>query len=145
MKKRYFLILPVFISCSSLQEEKPLPPAEAENSSVPAPNTVVASDRQRIPDPLNEQYCSVEVIATERSDKGVYEVLVSYGHNEASSAFTMPDAEPPLIPEIRRDTIAFSYIIGFRHGTDTSFHPYFLVRAKKNQTEMKYIKAYSFR
>jgi hypothetical protein len=112
---------------------------------VPAANTVVASDSMRIPDDLNELYFTIEVIAGAKSDKGVYEVLVSYGPNDASGQVVMPEADKLIIPEVRRDTQQFAYIIGFHYGADTSFKDYFLVKADKGRTEMKYLKAYSFK
>ena len=112
---------------------------------VPKPNTVVASDSIRIPDPLNELYYSIEVVATDKSNKGIYEVLVSYGNNDASTQLSMPEADEPIIPEVRRGAEPFTYIIGFHHGTDTNFNDYYQVQASSGQTSMKYIKAYSFK
>lgn len=111
----------------------------------PAANTVVASYSMRIPDVLNELYFSIEVIATNESAKGVYEVLVKYGHNEASTQITMPDAHTLIVPEVKRSTDMNAFVIGFRYGNDTTFREYYLVNASKEKTEMKYLKAYSFR
>ena len=144
MKRSSLLFFLFLFSCNDPQpkkNEKDFIPT----ANIPKPNTVVASDSIRIPDALNELYFSIEVIATDQSANGVYEVLVAYGYNDASTQITMPEADQPIIPEVRKGKEPFSYIIGFRYGKDTSFNDYFLVHAAKNQTVMKYLKAYSFK
>lgn len=144
---KYFLLLAVtiFAGCANSNESDNSGGSNTGTYPVPKPNTVVASDSMRIPDALNELYYSIEVIATDRSNKGLYEVLVTYGHNDASGQLSMPEADKPIIPEVRRGSEPFTYIIGFHHGADTSFNDYFLVQAGRGQTSMKYIKAYSFK
>ena len=138
------LVMVLFCFCSCLDPQpasRTSPPADTP--AAPAPNTVVASDTVHIQDGTFDLYYSIEVIATGRSEQGVYEVLVHYGHNDASTEITMPPAPIPLIPEVRRGDPG-TYIIGFRQGKDSGFHDYFLVRAGHGRTEMKYLKAYSF-
>lgn len=144
MNRSRFLLPLLLISCSEPETKQPVQEV-SPTAHVPAANTVVASDSMRLPDELNEMYYSVEVVATHQSANGVYEVLVSYGHNDASTQITMPEAETPVIPAVRRGAGPNEYIIGFRHGSDTTFNDYFLVRAGKGRTEMKYLKAYSFK
>jgi len=143
MRSIYRLLPILLLGCSQSRPEKKEMPVI--KSDAPVANTVVASDSMRIPDNLNELYFSIEVIAGPQSNKGVYEVLVNYGHNDASGQVIMPEAETLIIPEVKRDTQRFAYIIGFHYGSDTSFKDYFLVKADKGQTEMKYLKAYSFK
>ena len=143
MRTIYLLLSILLLGCSQPESTKKEMPVKKGNA--PATNTVVASDSIRIPDDLNELYFSIEVIAGPESDKGVYEVLASYGPNDASGQVVMPEAEKLIIPEVRRDTQQFAYIIGFHYGTDTSFKDYFLVKADKGRTEMRYLKAYSFK
>ncbi|HTM66848.1 MAG TPA: hypothetical protein VL093_11035 [Flavipsychrobacter sp.] len=139
-----YLLLPILLlGCSQPDSKKK--EIAVERGHAPAANTVVASDSMRIPDDLNKLYFSIEVIASPESDKGVYEVLVSYGHNDASGQVVMPEADELIVPELRRDTAQFSYIIGFHYGSDTSFKDYFLVKADRGRTEMRYLKAYSFK
>ncbi len=138
------MILSLLSACNEVPEERKSHKRQQGRYSVPVTNTVVASDKMRITDDLNELFYTIEVVATPRSDKGEYEVLASYGHNDASARITMPEANPPLLPEIRRGNAPYSYIIGFRREKDTSFKEYFQVQATKGKTEMKYLKAYSF-
>jgi len=134
------LLLLAVLSCSDPQpnQTKDIP---TTNFNIPAPNTVVASDSMRIPDALNELYYSIEVVTTSQSRQGVYEVLVQYGYNEASTRITMPASEHPLIPVLKKNA-PNEYIIGFRIPEDNTFKDYFLVRANKGRIEMKYLKAY---
>jgi len=144
MLRYVVLLLPFFAACDEQQHHQK-DSAISAGSMVPKPNTVVASDSIRIPDPLNDLYYSIEVVAGKESNKGVYEVLVTYGHNDASTQLTMPEADKPIIPEVRRGNEPYSYIIGFHYGTDTTFNDYYYVRAGKGKTIMKYMKAYSFK
>lgn len=144
MNRCLISLLLFFASCHQPEREDTASRSEQQQVR-PAPNTVVVSDRMRIADPLNELYFSVEVVTTAEQSKGVYEVLVTYGHNEASTRITMPDADEPLLPKLRRGAAENTYIIGFTHGRDTSFNDYFLIKGDNDKTEMKYIKAYSFR
>jgi hypothetical protein len=143
MRTIYLLLSILLLGCSQPESKKKEVPVEKGNA--PAANTVVASDSMRIPDDLNELYFSIEVIASPESEEGVYEVLVSYGPNDASGQVVMPEAEKLIIPEVRRDTQQFAYVIGFHYGADTSFKDYFLVKADRGRTEMRYLKAYSFK
>jgi hypothetical protein len=139
-----YLLLPILLlGCGQPESKKKEMPVEKSNA--PAANTVVAFDSMRIPDDLNKLYFSIEVIAGHESNRGVYEVLVNYGNNDASGQVVMPVAEKLIIPEVRRDTQQFAYIIGFHYGADTSFKDYFLVKADRGRTEMRYLKAYSFK
>jgi len=145
MPRYLIFLLPLFACCTSNKNEHRNDVSNRTGNSVPKANTVVASDSMRLPDRLNELYYSVQVIATSESSKGVYEVLVTYGNNDASTQLTMPEAETPIIPEVRRGNEPFSYIIGFHHGTDTSFNDYYYIKAERGKTAMKYLKAYSFK
>lgn len=132
-----FLLL--FSACN-----EPSSDSSVATRAIPAANTVVASGSMRIPDALNELYYSIEVVATPQSTQGVYEVLVRYGHNDASTRITMPVSEQPLIPVLRKKP-PNEYIIGFRLPGDTAFKDYFQIRADRGKIGMKYLKAYSFK
>ena len=143
--KTYFPILLLLLLACNVPKSPKTTDMDNVAATVPAVNTVVASDSMPIPDELNELYFSVEVIATDKSANGTYEVLVSYGHNDASTQITMPEAEHPITPEIRRGEEPATYILGFHYGADTSFNDYFLIKGGRRTIEMKYLKAYSFR
>lgn len=141
MHRYLFLLFTLLIACHAPNDKN------AEQKSLintSRANRVIASDSMRITDALNELYFSVEIVSTDRSDKGVYEILASYGHHDASTQITMPAAGAPLIPELRRGNASYSYIIGFRYGSDTSFRKYYLIKAEDDKIVMKYLKAYSF-
>ncbi len=147
MNARLLLLICLFSACREARHSALAPPTpeQAPATQAPAPNKVVASARQRINDKLNEHYFSVEVISTPKSDKGVYEVLVTYRKYDASTQITMPKADEPIIPEVKKGTAPYSYIIGFHHGSDSSFKEYFLIEAERNSIKMRYLKAYSFK
>jgi len=102
MRTIYLLLSILLLGCGQPESKKK--EMDVERGHAPAANTVVASDSMRIPDDLNELYFTIEVIAGAKSDKGVYEVLVSYGSNDASGQVVMPEADKLIIPEVRRDT-----------------------------------------
>jgi hypothetical protein len=109
------------------------------------PGTIVAADSMKVPDPLNEYYFSVKVLASSESDSGKYDLHVAYANNEARTSFALPKGgKETLLPAVRKGPEPFSYIVGFHKGTDTAFHDYVLVEANKGQTKMKYLKAYFF-
>jgi len=146
MNYRWLIPILTLVACGqNARESETDRKAATHEVSVPAANTVVASDSVRIPDALNELYFSVEVIATPETEKGVYEVLVNYGHNEASSQITMPDGDGSLLPKIKKGAVENTFVIGFLQGSDTTFNDYFEISATQKNIKMKYLKAYSFR
>ncbi len=105
--------------------------------------TLISADSMRIPDPLNEQYFTVRLLTTDASDEGTYELQVVYGMNDASTELTFPQGTEPVTPTIKKGKEPFSYVIGFLYGADTTFNDYFLVQSIRNQTKMRYLKAYT--
>ena len=140
MSKPIYSLLILLAACNSAGEPEPDPnPAYTG----PSPGTLILSDSSRLPDDLNEQYFKVELTAGDSVHKGTYNVLVSYGWNDAIGSLTFPgNGDPKLRPAIRKAS-EHDYIIGFYYDGDTSFHDYFLIRATRHTTEMKYIKAYT--
>src|SRR5688572_22069999 len=54
------------------------------------PGEIVTADSMRIPDPLNVFYFSVKLVGNEHSATGSYDVVASYGHNDANTMITFP-------------------------------------------------------
>jgi hypothetical protein len=148
--KFVWLLLPLFLTLSCNNDTRNRNAATSGKNEYgagyPAPGTVVVADSMVIPDPLNELYFSVRVVANEQSQNGIYDVEVRYGYNDAATQISLPrGADKPLRPALKRSEQPFTYIIGFYHGDDPTFYDYFRVSAGKGQTQMKYIKTYSFR
>jgi hypothetical protein len=137
-----FLILPFIFSCND-NNDKSVGNNKIREFKV---NEIIAADSVRIPDPLNQSYFSVTVAGTVDSYKGVFDVIVRYGKNDAKGAFTMPQgANEQLIPHLEYSKEHNNYIIGFRYGDKNEFYPYFLVTATSGMIEMKYVNSYSFK
>jgi hypothetical protein len=148
--KFVWLLLPLFLTLSCNNDTRNSNSATSGKNEYAAtsaaPGTVLAADSMAIPDPLNELYFSVRILANEQSQNGIYDVVVRYGYNDAATQITLPrGADKPLRPALKKGSEPFTYIIGFYHGEDPAFNDYFLVSAGKGQTEMRYIKTYSFR
>lgn len=147
--KFLLLLLPLLIgiSCknSTKSSESDTSATKKFGDGTPPKGTVVAADSMIIPDPLNELYFSVAIVATDESQNGIYDIVARYGYNDAATSITIPDGGGKTItPAIRRANEPFAYHVGFFYGEDTTFNDYFLVSADKGQTKMRYIKSYSF-
>ncbi len=119
--------------------------ATTDNYKFPTPGTVLDSVAMPIVgDTLNNMVFSVAVVADSNIAKGVYDVNVIYGKNEANGLFTMPKGAEKYKPAIRKSTEPYTYIIGFHAPKDTTFYEYFEVTAQKKTIGMKYLKAYTF-
>lgn len=101
----------------------------------------------KIPDPLNELYFTVKLVANEYTRQGTYDVNILYGYNDASTQITFPHGGTErIIPKMKKGTEPFSYIIGFNYGeNDPVFYEYYLVKGGAGKIETKYLKAYSFK
>ena len=143
---KYLLpLLLLFLSCSSNENTKNTSSTLEESATGvggPSAGTVVAADSIKIPDPLNELYFGVSIVATEYSFRGTYAIKAHYGANDAASEITFPHSTEKLTPALRAGDEPFSYIVGFKIVDGDTFYDYFLVKAQKEQMEMKYLKAY---
>ncbi len=111
----------------------------------PAPGTVVASAEMPVEgDTLNHFRFTVKVIADSDVRSGVYDVDADFGPNFAEGQLVMPRGGGYLVPVIRKDTIPYTFIIGFKIAGDTTFYDYYRVTSSLKATKMQYIKAYSF-
>ncbi|MBS1776996.1 MAG: hypothetical protein JSS64_12025 [Bacteroidetes bacterium] len=126
-------MITILMSCNN-------PSSKPPQSLILPESQLLITDSFRIPDQLNTQYFSVTITPKGDNNHGIYQVNVKYGNNDAATEITMPQSD--LLP-ILRQTYNHSFLIGFKTG-DTTFYPYFLITAERGQTEMKYIKAYSF-
>jgi hypothetical protein len=136
----------LFASCSAPDAEVKNAPGKLEVNETgtggPDAGTIMAADSVRIPDLLNDQYFSVAIVATEYSFRGTYAIRAMYGANDAQSEITFPRSSRKLTPLLRKGDEPFSYVVGFSLKGDNRFYDYFLVKAQKGQTEMKYLKVY---
>src|SRR4051812_4824610 len=89
------LLLALVSGCSGRSGNQGQPAASDNTVSVPLSGTVVDADSMLIPDPLNKLYFSVRLVANDNSRKGSYNVIASYGYNDAHGQLTMPDAGKP--------------------------------------------------
>ena len=148
--KVVWLLLPLLLTLSCNNNTRNSDSATSGKNeygiAIPAPGTVVAADSMVIPDPLNELYFSVRLVANEQSQNDIYDVVVRYGFNDATTQISLPrGADKPLKPALKKSAQPFTYIVGFYHGDDPAFNDYFLISAGRDKTEMRYIKTYSFR
>ncbi len=140
------LLLPLclfFFSCCQDTKEQT---SEHSTGTVVQPGIVVAADSVRIQDPLNETYFSVKVLTNERSREGSYDIKARYGHNDAFTTITFPKGgSKDILPALKRGDSPNEMIVGFYFGGERQqFYEYFLVRADRGSTEMKYIRGYTF-
>lgn len=115
-----------------------------ENHVLPLPGTVITQDSIAISGDINHFYYSVKVVADSLIADGVYKVVASYGPNVATGQFTMPKGGNELIPILKRGTAPYTFVIGFKVDSDTTFYDYFEVSSTIENTQMKYLKSYSF-
>ncbi len=111
----------------------------------PKPGTVVASAQMPVTgDTLNHFTFSIKVVADSQVAKGVYDVDADYGPNFAGGELTLPKGAEAATPYVRQGNEPNSFIIGFRLAGDTTAYDYYQVSSNGSQTEMRYIKAYTF-
>ncbi|MBS1781501.1 MAG: hypothetical protein JSS78_00370 [Bacteroidetes bacterium] len=134
MRCSTLVLIILLMSCSNKPQKPP------QSLTLPEINLIIA-DSIHIPDKLNTIFFSVTITPKGKNNQGIYQVIVKYGNNDAATEITMP--QPDLQPILRK-SYNQSFLIGFNAG-DTTFYPYFLITAERGQTEMKYIKSYSFR
>ncbi len=116
-----------------------------EQKQFPKPGTVMAT--AKIPvvgDTLNNFMFSIKVVADSQVTQGTYDVDADFGPNFAEGQFTMPKGGEDFIPAVRKGDRPNTFIVGFKMPKDTTFYDYYEVAGSKGQTEMRYIKAYSF-
>ncbi len=152
MKKAYILLVLVisFWSCEYKIEANQQEEEQAETTEeikVLPIGTVLLADSMPIPDALNKLQYSVKLVANEYTRQGTYDVVVRYGHNDATTQLTFPrGGTERIIPKMKEGSEPFSYIIGFNYGeNDPKFYEYYLVKASSGKIEMNYLKAYSFK
>lgn len=111
------------------------------------PGKLMAADSMDVnEDELNNSTFAVQVISTEHSGHyGVYKVAAHYGHNEATSEFTMPRGGEQLKPVIKKSSQPYTYDIGFYYNGEPDFYDYYEVSANRGEIKMKYKKAYSLK
>lgn len=113
--------------------------------TMPIPGTEIAkAETQAGEDTLNHFKFSVRIVADSQIEKGVYDVLTTFGPNKADGAFTMPKGGEHFIPVIRKGGAPATFIIGFHVPKDTTFYDYYLVSATTASTKMLYMNSYSF-
>jgi hypothetical protein len=135
------LLLMAFAACTSKKSS----PGEDESYTAPAAGTVIAKAVTETNDELNHFKFSVYVKAGEMSNSGIYDVLAIYGHDSASSTFTMPRGGEHLKPLIRQSDEPATFMIGFHYGGDTAFYDYYKISGSRGTISMQYVKGYSFK
>lgn len=142
MRKILSLALLVVAGCSNNDQK------EIQHFYAPEPGTIIISDSMPITeDELNELYYTIKITATDSSQYGHYLLDVAYGYDEAQSTLIYPRLTKGLKPAVRRDTLPYSYIIGFKYDGEEDFKDYARVAATQKdvlnrQIELRYIKGY---
>lgn len=140
---KYVVVFFAAVAISACNNSAPVDgKSKPKPTNNPKPGTIIAQDEMPVEDPLNHFTFSVKVIAD--STPGTYDVDADFGPNYANSQLAMPAGLEDARPVIRRGSEPYTFIIGFRHGSDTTFHDYFQVSSNKHTTKMQYIKAYLF-
>lgn len=115
-----------------------------ENHILPLPGAIITQDSIPISGDINHFYYSVKVVADSLIADGVYKVVANYGPNVATGQFTMPIGGSNLVPILKLGTAPYTFVIGFKVDSDTTFYDYFEVSSTIENTQMKYLKSYSF-
>lgn len=143
----FLLLISGVIACKTAEKKEAAAAVTEEQEAPLPPGSVLLADSIRIPDPLNELYYSVKLVANEHTHQGTYDVKVLYGHNNAETQITFPrGGTKKIVPRMQKGSEPFSFIIGFNYGEDDpTFYEYYLVKGAFGKIEMKYLKAYSFK
>lgn len=144
-----FLFL-LFITASSCSNNS-APSKDTENNKTvqntwtpPAAGTTVAKLEEKIAtDKLNNTYFRVEIISTETSKEGHYNVKLEYGFNKNETTIDLPalPANAILKPVLQKGTEAFHCILGFDTG-DGKFNELYQISVTDGDIKMKQTKGY---
>lgn len=111
------------------------------------PDIVIAADSMPVKEEqLNDFYFAVKLQTTEyTANYGTYKVVAHWGHNNATTEFSMPKGGEDLKPVLKRGTEPYTYDIGFYYKDEPEFYDYYRVSGDNGDIKMKYLKAYSFK
>lgn len=113
-------------------------------ASLPA-NTLLAADSVVvIEDTLNNTRLSVKLLTSDKTAKGIYNVNAAWGGNIADAKFTLPKGGEKFKPALHREPAPYTFMIGFHMEDDTTFYPYYQVKAEHGTIKMNYVKSYTF-
>lgn len=146
MKKTFLLytICAVLLIACSNNKADSQSSATGAKYTPPPPGTLIASQQMPTNDPLNHFNFTVKVLSNEYSNTGTYTVEASWGPDKAEQQFTMPrSSDLRFKPILKKASEPYTYIIGFDYGG--KFYDYYQIKGAKDNIEMKYTKAYSFK
>lgn len=141
------LFLPFLLSCQSesikteqtVHQEPPGPQWE-----IPPAGTVVAEYSERIKeDKINESYFKVQIIATNKSNEGKYDLHLNYGKNENKTTLELPEWLDGIVlkPALKKGSEPYQCFIGFE-ANDNKFHEFFEVKVENKDIKMNQTRAY---
>ena len=138
MKNRLLIAACAFMAaCSDTKEG-------VDFASLPA-NTLLAADSMKVAeDSLNNTWFSVKLLTSDKTAKGIYNISAAWGGNIADTKFTLPKGAEKFKPALHREAAPYSFMIGFHMEDDTTFYPYYQVRAEAGTIKMNYVRSYTF-
>jgi hypothetical protein len=138
MKYRLMLAACAFVAACNATKQG------TDFASLPA-NTLLAADSVKVvEDSLNNTFFSVKLLTSDKTAKGIYNVNAAWGYNIAASKFTLPKGAEQFKPALHREAAPYSFMIGFHMEDDTTFYPYYQVKAEEGTIKMNYVRSYSF-
>lgn len=111
----------------------------------PEPGVIIAEYKEQVlSDKLNDTYFLVQILSTDISKDGLFDLVLGYGQNINTTTLELPQWENGIVlkPAIEKGEKELQCYIGFV-AEDTLFHEFYKVSAEDKDIRLKQTKSYN--